>query len=128
MIPKAKKLPKIGKLQKEADKLMQEVGKLQYPVSIISGKKTEVIHHLVSKSVSAILRYDWENLIPLTNAEHCRLHQSGDPAIEMEIVEKRGGIGWFKELRLKGRKSIKVNRNYYQTVLEKLNNRKDRLL
>ena len=58
-----------SKLQKQADTLMQEVGKLKYPKSLVSGLPTQVMHHYVPKSVSSGLRYDWDNLIPLTNGE-----------------------------------------------------------
>lgn len=121
-----KSVSSLGQLQKKADKRMQEIGKILNPRSLISGQPTQVMHHLLPKSVSARLRYDWENLIPLTNAEHCRLHQSGDPSIEMEIVKKRGGIEWFEKLRAKGRETIKVNRLYYENVMEKLENHLER--
>lgn len=115
-----KKLPKLGKLQKDCDRLMQEVGKKLYPKSLISGLPTEVMHHLVEKSVSSRLRYDWENLIPLTHAEHCRLHQSGDLWIVTQIIKKRGGLEWFEALRKRGREIIKINREYYEQQKEKL--------
>lgn len=110
------KLPKIGKLQRTCDALMQKLGKLRSPKSIISGQPTEVMHHLVPKSVSSALRYNWDNLIPLTNAEHCRLHQSPDPTIEMMIVKAKGGTDWFFQLKQKGRVYNKVNRAYYETI------------
>ena len=115
-----KKLPKLGKLQKDCDRLMQEVGKKLYPKSLISGLPTEVMQHLVEKSVSSRLRYDWENLIPLTHAEHCRLHQSGDLWIVTQIIKKRGGLEWFEALRKRGREIIKINREYYEQQKEKL--------
>ena len=111
-----KRLSSLGKLQREADALMQQTGKLKNPRSLISGLPTEVHHHLVPKSVSSMLRYNWDNLIPLTNAEHCRLHQSPDPTIEMEIVRKKGGTDWFFELKQKGREYHKVNREYYEGI------------
>ena len=78
------------------------------------------MHHLIPKSVSARLRYDWENLIPLTNAQHCRLHQSPDLTTELEIVKRKGGIGWYEKLRQRGREMIKVNREYYNRVISEL--------
>ena len=114
-----KKVP-LGKIQRTCDALMQQVGKLKNPKSIISGVPTQVHHHLIPKSVSSMLRYDWNNLIPLTNGEHCRLHQSPDPTIEMKIVEIRGGIDWFNKLKEKGRQYNKVNRQYYEDIKLKL--------
>jgi len=113
------KLSPIGKLQRECDKLMQEIGKKIHPHSIISGNPTEVHHHFVPKSVCTALRYDWDNLIPLTNAEHCRLHQSPDPDIEMRIAEIKG-VDWYKALQAKRRQTIKVNREYYTKVYKNL--------
>lgn len=119
-LSKKKKLPPLGKLQKQCDKKMQEVGKLLYPKSIISGLPTEVMHHLIEKSVSSRMRYDWENLIPLTNAEHCRLHQSGDLDIVTKIIKAKGGLEWFEKLRKRGREIIKINREYYEQQMENL--------
>ena len=126
-IPKSKKLPKIGKLQKEADRLMQIINKIQSPKCFLCGRDTQVAHHFFPKSVSANLRYNWDNLIPLCNGCHMRLHQSGDPGYEMDIRYKKGE-GWYEQLSKLKRQSIKINREYYQTVLEKLQNRKDRFI
>lgn len=49
-----------------------------------------------------------------------RLHQSGDPSYEQDIVRIMGQ-DWYQELFGKKRKMIKVNREYYQQVFNKLN-------
>lgn len=121
-----KRRSEMGKLQAQCDKKMQILGKLLYPKSLISGKPTQVMHHFVPKSVSSRLRYDWDNLIPLTNAEHCRLHQSPDPDIEMQIVAKKPK-GWYESLQIKRQEYQKVNKAYYAIVLEKLVNHYTRL-
>ena len=118
---KKTKLPKIGKLQKDCDRRMQEIGKIIHPKSLISGQPTEVHHHFIPKSVSSALRYDWDNLIPLTNAEHCRIHQSEDPDKEMQIVRIKG-LDWYNNLKAKSRNPMKINREYYSEVMEKLEN------
>jgi hypothetical protein len=117
-----KKVSKIGTLQRKCDRLMQEAGKKLFPKSIISGRPTEVMHHYIPKSVCSALRYDFENLIPLTNAEHCRLHQSPDPSYEVVIYAKMGGETWWQRLQQKRWQTMKVNREYYQKVYEKLSN------
>lgn len=122
-----KRRSELGKLQARCDKEMQLLGKILYPKSLLSGLPTQVMHHFFPKSVCARLRYDWENLIPLTNGEHMRLHQSGDPTYEMRIREIKGDK-WYSSLLLKKREMIKVNKQYYEEVLEKLQNRKDRKL
>jgi hypothetical protein len=109
----------IGKLQRTCDALMQQTGKLKYPTSLISGLPTQVMHHYIPKSVSSILRYDWDNLIPLTNGEHCRLHQSPDPTTNTRILQKKG-MEWFEELKRKSTQINKVNRDYYEGVKEML--------
>ena len=115
---KTKRVKKVTlrKLRRTCDALMQQIGKLKYPQSLISGLPTEVMHHYLPKSVSSILRYNWDNLIPLTNGEHCRLHQSPDPTINIKIVEAKGGTEWFNKLKEKGRQINKVNRVYYESI------------
>jgi len=117
---KLKKLSSLGKLQKMCDREMQIKGKILYPKSVVSGKPTEVMHHYIPKSVSSALRYFWLNLIPLTNAEHCRLHQSPDPSIEVAIYQRMGGDKWFNKLLLEKKKVLKINRAYYEAKLEEL--------
>jgi len=114
-----KKTSNLGKLQREADRLMQELGRKKFPKSLISGLPTQVLHHFVPKSVSSMLRYDWDNLIPLTNAEHCRLHQSPDPTTNARILEIKG-MDWFKELKRRSVMYHKVNVAMYQAVKARL--------
>ena len=109
------------KLQKQCDSLMQETGRKRFPKSLISGLPTQVLHHFVPKSVSSMLRYDWDNLIPLTNAEHCRLHQSPDPTTNARILEIKG-MDWFKELKKRSVMYHKVNVAMYEEVKARLEN------
>jgi hypothetical protein len=118
-LPKKERSLSLGQWRKKCDRLMQERGRLKCPKSLLSGLPTNVMHHFVPKSVSANLRYNWDNLIPLTNAEHCRLHQSPDPDIEMQIIDKKG-IEWYHNLRLEGQKIIRVNVVYYKEVFNNL--------
>ena len=115
-----KKVSSLGKLRKQCDKEMQIKGKMLYPKSIVSGLPTEVMHHFIPKSVSSALRYYWLNLIPLTNAEHCRLHQSPDPSIEMTIYQRMGGDNWWKALQVEQKKEMRINRAYYEGVFKEL--------
>jgi hypothetical protein len=85
-----------------------------------------VLHHFYPKSVSSALRYDWKNLIPLCQGCHMRLHQSGDPSYEYEII-KRKGLKWYHELTSHKHDSVKIDRIYYTKVAEKLENHYDRL-
>jgi hypothetical protein len=108
-----------AKAQAEADRLIQEVGKKKFPRSLISNEPTQVLHHFFPKSVSNRLRYDWDNLIPLTNAEHCRLHQSPDPEIESRIIAIKGKR-WLTSLLARKRELIKTDRIYYETQISRL--------
>lgn len=110
---------KISYWRNKCDKLMQEIGKKKFPKSILSGLPTEVMHHFFPKSISSSLRYDWDNLIPLTNGEHLRLHQSGDPSYQQRIIAKKGQK-WYQELEKRKRNYVKVNIGYYQQKLKEL--------
>jgi hypothetical protein len=116
---KKKKKPTLKKLRNACDKKMQEVGKQKFPKSLISGLPTQVMHHFFPKSVSSFHRYNWDNLIPLTNGEHMRLHQSGDPQYEHKIIEIKGQK-WYDELERTKRSYLKVNREYYENTLKSL--------
>lgn len=118
-LEKPKKAKPIGEWQKECDKLMQIKGKKLFPKSLLSGLPTEVMHHFFPKSVSTRLRYEWENLIPLTNGEHMRLHQSGDPTYEQRIIEIKGKE-WFDNLCEMRKEPVKVNVEYYRKIKEQM--------
>lgn len=109
----------LGKAQAECDQLMQKIGQRDNPKCLVCGRQCQVMHHFVPKSVSARLRYDWDNLIPLCNGCHMRLHQSGDPEYELTIIEKKGKI-WYDKLRKTRLEIIKVNLGYYKEVKERL--------
>lgn len=107
-----KKVSDIGRLQRKADSLMQEWGKKEYKACLICGKTMQVLHHFVPKSVSARLRYEHDNLIPLCNGCHMRLHQSGDPKYEFQIIQSKPE-GWYEKLSKLRQEIIKVNKEYY---------------
>ena len=110
---------KAAKLQSQADRLFQ-VGMLEkYPRSVISGQIAQVIHHFIPKSVSNRLRYDEKNGISLTNAEHCRLHQSPDPEIESRIIQIKGKK-WLDYILKSKHQLIKTDVVYYEQVIRHL--------
>jgi hypothetical protein len=111
-----KKRSDIGKLRSACDALMQKKGKELFPKSLLSGLSTQVMHHFFPKSVSSFHRYNWSNLIPLTNGEHMRLHQSGDPQYEQKIIEIKGKK-WYNELEKHKRDYTKINKAYYEEML-----------
>ncbi len=115
-----KKAHPIGWYQRKADTLLQEVGKSIYSKCEVCGKPMSCLHHFFPKSISARLRYDWDNLIPICQGCHMRHHQAGDPRIHETIKQKKGGLEWYEALRKRGREIIKVNREYYEQQMEKL--------
>ncbi len=122
-----KKHSEIGKLQNECDKLMQQVGKLKFPKSLVSGKPTQVLHHYFPKSVASIYRYDWNNLIPLTNAEHFEHHTKSNPVIHATVLKIKGQ-DWHDNLEKHKRDYIKINKEHYIIVKEKLQHELDKIV
>lgn len=114
------KLITIGKLQRTCDALIQQIGRLKWRYSEVSGQPSEVIHHICPKSVSNALRYDWDNLVALTNGEHMRHHQANDPLIHGTILFKRGQEWWDRLIKRRYRESIKTDRAYYEEVRARL--------
>jgi len=106
--------------RKTCDKLFQQRGREKFSKSILSGQSTQVIHHLIAKSCSSALRYDWDNAIPLTNGEHYRLHRSGDPTYEWKIIKIKGGDEWYENLKKRGQKIMKINIGYYRNIFKEL--------
>lgn len=111
-------LPAIGILRNRADKLYQQVFKLKYPKSILSGQPTEVIHHMIKKSESSRLRYDGDNAIPLTTAEHCALH-CHETIYSGRIIQIKG-LPWFQTLLSRKVELVKTDRQFYLDAIKKL--------
>ena len=119
-------------LQKKCDKLMQQIYTKKYPKCDICGEPTYTMHHFVEKSRSNRLRYEEENLIPLCFKCHYGVHNNCAGRMlnnvnrsydfTGKIIDKRGGKKWKDKMEKKGRESIKVNKVYYEEMLEKLNN------
>ncbi len=105
--------------QKKCDKRLQEKGKELFKKCEVCGKPTSCLHHYYPKSVSARLRYDWDNLIPICNGCHMQHHQAGNPNIHNTVNKKRGKA-WLELLQRKKNETIKVNIEYYKYVWEVL--------
>ena len=117
---KKKKLVPIKSLQTKADNLLQKKGKEVFKKCEICGKKMNCLHHFFPKSISARLRYEWNNMIPVCISCHFRHHTSFDPTIHAKILEKRG-FDWFNNLLKIKKEKIKTNRDYYNNIIELLN-------
>lgn len=110
---------KISQLQKKCDKRLQEEGKIRYNKCEVCGNPISCLHHFFPKSISAVLRYDWDNLIPICNGCHMRHHSAGDPRIHATIIKKRGQ-DWYDKLLKRKNETIKVNIEYYENILNTL--------
>ena len=110
---------KISILQKKCDKKIQEQGRLKYDRCEVCNNPMSCLHHFFPKSISAVLRYDWMNLIFICNGCHMRHHQAGDPRIHATIIRRRGQK-WYNQLLKKKEKTIKTNVKYYEDILNGL--------
>lgn len=100
-----------------------------YPYCMLGGEKTEVAHHFQHKSKSTRLRYEIENLIPLCNSCHLKLHMN-ESYWAGKIIEQKG-IEWFKWIEKTGQEIVKADVHYYvknydrlATILLRLNSEK----
>ncbi len=114
---KRKKLPKPNTVQKKCDVLLTPIVKKLFPFSMFGGA-TEVAHHFIHKSKSNRLRYDFDNLIPLTHKQHQALHHN-ESFWSGQIIDIKG-IEWFRVLEKRKQESIKTDVHYYIAKLKEL--------
>lgn len=113
------KLTPIPKLQKECDNLLQKKGRAVFKKCEVCGKKMNCLHHFFPKSVSARLRYEWDNMIPICNSCHFVHHTQFNPHIHATVLKKRG-FDWYDKLHRLSKKKITKNRDYYNNILEQI--------
>ena len=110
--------------QAQCDKLLTPIVKMMHPICLLNGTNpnctyfTEVAHHHVHKSKSLILRYNFDNLIPLCNHCHLMLHCNESFWASKIVLIK--GTQWFENLEREKNKIIKINYNeVYESLKEK---------
>lgn len=114
-----------SRLQKECDALLQEVNKILHKNCEACGNPNQVGHHWIEKSRSAALRYDLDNIIPLCNSCHAKIHNIfgnsvvGGLNVAEAIIGKRG-VEWKQRMERDGRVIIKVNVEHYMKVRDYL--------
>jgi len=108
-------------LRAKCDKALQEEGRKRYKECEVCGKPISCLHHFFPKSISSRLRYDWDNLIPICIGCHFQHHSTYNPTIHATIIEKKG-LEWYNNLNAIKRDYVKTNVEYYELVLEELNN------
>ncbi|MEI6529656.1 MAG: hypothetical protein WCN88_04685 [Candidatus Falkowbacteria bacterium] len=109
------------KLQEEADKLYQEVGRELNDSCLICGGEYSCLHHFIRKSQSTALRYDLENGIPICHICHCRIHTGQDSSTTARIVLIKG-IQWFEMIDARKRLGLGLNYGitWYKAQYERL--------
>lgn len=112
------KLPSLKTARNKADALLTPIIKLQYPNCLLCGQPTQVAHHFQHRSKSTILRYDLNNLIPLCNSCHYKLHQN--ESYWAAIIVQMRGIDWFNDLRKRGQEIIKADVHFFIAQAERL--------
>jgi len=117
-----KKVSALGKLQKKCDTLMQIKNKKRHKKCEACGGPNQVAHHWIEKSRSSNLRYNEDNLIPLCQSCHSKIHNVFGNNIMgglniAEIIIKKRGKKWKERMEREGRITIKVNKAHYEKIL-----------
>lgn len=81
----------------QADKLLQQLFKLNHTECEVCGNLMSCAHHYYCKSSAGNLRYNFLNLISICQSCHFK-HHNGNPDIQNTINEVRGKE-WLKELQ-----------------------------
>ena len=109
----------IKTLRKDADSLLQEVGRLTNDRCVICGRPYSCLHHFFPKSSCSALRYDLDNCIPVCNGCHLGFHSKRSAYFIGKIVCVRGKE-WFESLEKKKVSYLKVNIGYYKDIIKRL--------
>jgi 5-methylcytosine-specific restriction endonuclease McrA len=111
------KKEKTSTLRNKADKLYQELGRLNYKDCLICGGEYSCLHHYHPKSTSTALRYDLENGINICAGCHLK-HHTGNPDIQNTINSIKG-LDWVEEMEWrKFNIKVKPNNEWYKVQIE----------
>ncbi len=110
---------KKAKLRRQADRMLQEIGRDMYNDCFVCGGEYSCLHHFISKGRSNRLRYDWENLIHICSRCHALHHQFKDSTVHA-IIQRKKGDKWITDLLLKNRETVSTTLSYYKDIIEKL--------
>lgn len=109
------------KLRDICDALWQRIILDGDPKCFSCGKPATVGHHYIPKSLSAALRYDIKNGIPLCQGCHLAIHKNYDPEINNRIVFKLGQE-WLDYINFRRRVVVSGTNTarYYKEIYERL--------
>lgn len=122
---KKKSKSETARLQTKCDAMLTPIIKKLHPRCEACGSDTQVAHHWIEKSRSSNLRYNTDNLIPLCNPCHYKIHNRNGSMIMTshdivdDIIQKRG-IDWHERMKLDGRIVVKTNVEWYKAHLDRL--------
>lgn len=88
--------------KKLADRLLQELGRKVYNSCEICGGEYSCLHHAFYKSESTVLRYDWNNCVPICVKCHFKIHNTKGNLTASKITANRGAK-WLYELEVKAK-------------------------
>lgn len=105
---------------RQADKLLQQLFRLNHSECEVCGNPISCAHHYYPKSSAGNLRYNFLNLIAVCQSCHFR-HHNGNPEIHNAVNRQRGDK-WLKELEEARKiKNFECNtKRYYQQKIEEL--------
>ena len=109
----------IPRLRNKADKLFQQIFVSKNPHCECCGKPVSCGHHYVSKGASGALRYEEANMIPVCVGCHLKFHSKHAPMMNSRTTLRRG-VAWYENLEQKRQAQIKINVNYYRSIIEDL--------
>lgn len=115
----------VSQLRNKCDRLLQEWNKGRTKFCECCGGQNQAGHHWVEKSTSARLRYEKDNIIPLCNSCHCKIHNrfgnsiTGSYDVATIIINKRGEK-WYNKLNKTRHEIVKISKGYFENILEEL--------
>jgi len=113
-----RKKSKIKILEKECEKLMNEIAELLWEKECLVCKSKEkvLIHHFIPRKLAKHLVYNPINWIFLCQKCHFSLHKRENHTISVEIYKKKGE-DWYKRLiSLYKEKPIKMSRKKFLEI------------
>jgi cytochrome c553 len=116
-----KKLPELSTLRNKADALLQEYIRKHNDSCFICAGELSCGHHYFPKSMSAVLRYNLDNIIPICVKCHFR-HHNGDPTIHAAVLKYKGQK-WNDRLNELRKADHKESKSYYLEVIAGLTER-----
>jgi hypothetical protein len=105
-------------MRNKADALLTPIIKKMHPHCLLCGKDTEVAHHHYHKSQSTRLRYELDNLVPLCNSCHVKLHHN--ESYYGTIVSDRMGEERFMRIMKMSHELVKADVHFYIGHYERL--------